>query len=185
VLLCSDSPLLAELQTSLSLRSCTLIALNRVSCEPIEEVANTNQRPWSAVDYSAFWQPRQHCHKVQPNWPENAPSALAMTRACPRALTKGSLHCLCENQSRWLWQLEGTAGLWACASLLEYWALPHRVRIDRLIWGLFRYQIFPQISLCKKKIPHHIKISAHAWSTKYRWNQKLIAQFCCTLRGWT
>jgi hypothetical protein len=39
-----------------------------------------------------------------------------------------------------------------------------------------------QIALCKKKILHHIKMSANAWSTKCRWNQKLIAQFCCTLR---
>jgi hypothetical protein len=44
------------------------------------------------------------------------------------------------------------------------------------------YPNSPQISLCKKKIPHHIKISAYIRSTKYRWNQKLIAQFCCTLR---
>jgi hypothetical protein len=49
-------------------------------------------------------------------------------------------------------------------------------------WALFRYQIYPQIPLCKKKIPHHIKMSAYIWSTKCRWNQKLIAQFCCTLR---
>jgi hypothetical protein len=25
----------------------------------------------------------------------------------------------------------------------------------------------PQVSLCKKKILHHIKIPAHVWSTKY------------------
>jgi hypothetical protein len=37
-------------------------------------------------------------------------------------------------------------------------------------------------STIKKEIPHHIKMSANAWSTKCRWNQKLIAQFCCTLR---
>jgi hypothetical protein len=43
-------------------------------------------------------------------------------------------------------------------------------------------QIHPQILLCKKEIPHHIKISANAWSTKCRWNHKLIAQFYCTLR---
>jgi hypothetical protein len=34
----------------------------------------------------------------------------------------------------------------------------------------------------QKKISHHIKMPAHAWSTKCRWNQKLITQFCCTLR---
>jgi hypothetical protein len=27
--------------------------------------------------------------------------------------------------------------------------------------ALFRFQNSPQILLCKKKIPHHIKISAH------------------------
>jgi hypothetical protein len=40
----------------------------------------------------------------------------------------------------------------------------------------------PLNSTIKKKISHHIKISVNAWSTKCRWNQKLIAQFCCTLR---
>jgi hypothetical protein len=34
----------------------------------------------------------------------------------------------------------------------------------------------------KKKILRHIKMSVNAWSTKYWWNQKLIVQFCCTLR---
>jgi hypothetical protein len=43
-------------------------------------------------------------------------------------------------------------------------------------------QIWVQNVLCKNKIPRHIKIPAHAWSTKCRWNQKLITQFCCTLR---
>jgi hypothetical protein len=42
--------------------------------------------------------------------------------------------------------------------------------------------ILSQIPLCKKKILRYIKISANAWSTKYWWNQKLIAQFCYTLR---
>jgi hypothetical protein len=51
-----------------------------------------------------------------------------------------------------------------------------------LALALFRSSILPQILLCKKKIPHHIKIPANAWSTKCRWNQKLIVQFCCTLR---
>jgi hypothetical protein len=34
--------------------------------------------------------------------------------------------------------------------------------------ALFSSQIHPQILLCKKKIPHHIKILANAWSTKCR-----------------
>jgi hypothetical protein len=37
--------------------------------------------------------------------------------------------------------------------------------------------------LCKKKKIHrHIKLAIHAWSTKCRWNQKLIVQLGCTLR---
>ena len=34
----------------------------------------------------------------------------------------------------------------------------------------------------KNKILYHIKLMVHAWSTKYRRNQKLIAQLGCTLR---
>jgi hypothetical protein len=48
--------------------------------------------------------------------------------------------------------------------------------------AMFSSSNSPQILLCKKKIPYHIKMPAHVWSTKCRWNQKLIAQFCCTLR---
>jgi hypothetical protein len=48
--------------------------------------------------------------------------------------------------------------------------------------ALFSSPNLPQISLCEKKISHHIKIPAYIWSTKCRWNQKLIAQFGCTLR---
>jgi hypothetical protein len=36
--------------------------------------------------------------------------------------------------------------------------------------------------LCRISILRHIKMPAHIWSIKYRWNKKLIAQFCCTLR---
>jgi hypothetical protein len=32
----------------------------------------------------------------------------------------------------------------------------------------FTFQNSPQILLCKKKIPHHIKMSANTWSTKCR-----------------
>jgi hypothetical protein len=39
-----------------------------------------------------------------------------------------------------------------------------------------------KFSTTKKKILHHIKILTHVWSTKCRWNKKLIAQFSCTLR---
>jgi hypothetical protein len=41
---------------------------------------------------------------------------------------------------------------------------------------------FLNLTLCKKKILYHIKLMVHAWSTKYRQNQKLITQFGCTLR---
>jgi hypothetical protein len=36
--------------------------------------------------------------------------------------------------------------------------------------ALFSSSNSPQIPLCKKKIPRHIKISANAWSTKCWWN---------------
>jgi hypothetical protein len=48
--------------------------------------------------------------------------------------------------------------------------------------ALFRYLNSPLNSTIKKKIPHHIKISAHICNIKCKWNQKLITQFCCTLR---
>jgi hypothetical protein len=48
--------------------------------------------------------------------------------------------------------------------------------------ALFRFQNSSLNFTMKKKILHHIKMLAHIWSTKCRWNQKLIAQFCCTLR---
>ena len=63
---------------------------------------------------------------------------------------------------------------------------PHsRVRSETVEFGgisSFRLLIFLNLTLCKKKIPHHIKLAVHAWSTKCRRNQKLIAQFDCTLR---
>jgi hypothetical protein len=49
------------------------------------------------------------------------------------------------------------------------------------LW-VWPYPYSPQILLCKKEIPYHIKMSVNAWSIKCRWNHKLIAQFCCTLR---
>jgi hypothetical protein len=55
-------------------------------------------------------------------------------------------------------------------------------RMQKIIEPLFSSLNSPQISLCKKKILCHIKMSANTWSTKCWWNQKLIAQFCCTLR---
>jgi hypothetical protein len=39
---------------------------------------------------------------------------------------------------------------------------------EKRVSALFTSQIFPQIPLCKKKILRHIKIPAHAWSTKCR-----------------
>jgi hypothetical protein len=81
-----------------------------------------------------------------------------------------SLNCVTSSSSSiayiWLWRTCRSA-----SASLHNLLRPH---LD--------HQIHTQISLCKKKIPHHIKILAHAWSTKCRWNQKLIAQFCCTLR---
>ena len=49
-------------------------------------------------------------------------------------------------------------------------------------WALFSFLILQILALCKKKISCHIKLTVHTWSTKCLRNQKLIAQFGCTLR---
>jgi hypothetical protein len=41
-------------------------------------------------------------------------------------------------------------------------------RTGRDLRPRLHFQIHPQILLCKKKIPHHIKIPAHVWNTKCR-----------------
>ena len=51
-----------------------------------------------------------------------------------------------------------------------------------LLWVCLVPFKFPTLILCKKKIPRHIKLAVHVWSTKCLRNQKLIAQFGCTLR---
>jgi hypothetical protein len=43
------------------------------------------------------------------------------------------------------------------------------------------FRVWSPNLLCKIPILRHIKILAHIWSTKYRRNKKLIAQFCYTL----
>jgi hypothetical protein len=48
--------------------------------------------------------------------------------------------------------------------------------------GLFRFPILPTKFTMQNFYFRHIKMSAHIWSTKCRWNKKLIIQFCCTLR---
>jgi hypothetical protein len=54
----------------------------------------------------------------------------------------------------------------ACDSTPPLGSVP--VSLPETPLGLFRSQILPQISLYKKKIPHHIKIPINAWSTKCR-----------------
>ena len=44
-------------------------------------------------------------------------------------------------------------------------------------WALFSSIKFPTLTLCKKKISRHIKLTVYACSTKCWRNQKLIAQF--------
>jgi hypothetical protein len=58
--------------------------------------------------------------------------------------------------------------IYRCRDVLLSEEKDQRVHGELLIWALFSYQILPQISLCKKKIPHHIKMPANAWSTKCR-----------------
>jgi hypothetical protein len=51
-------------------------------------------------------------------------------------------------------------------------------RDRRSTQAMFRLCLVPlnflNLALCKKKIPRHIKLMVHVWSTKYRRNQKLI-----------
>ena len=49
-------------------------------------------------------------------------------------------------------------------------------------WAMFSAHKIQTLALCKKKIFRHIKLAVHVWSTKCWRNQKLIAQFGCTLR---
>ena len=51
-----------------------------------------------------------------------------------------------------------------------------------LVRALFSCSQLSTLALCKKKILSYIKLVVHAWSTKCRRNQKLIAQLGCTLR---
>jgi hypothetical protein len=106
---------------------------------------------------------------------------------CPHRLHLLRIQPLWRGVRRWTWCGSGAAGASASRAAYRQRAAPRidprrgrRPRQDAS--GLFRSQIFPQIVLCKKKILHHIKMSAHPWSTKCRWNQKLIVQFCCILR---
>jgi hypothetical protein len=67
------------------------------------------------------------------------------------------------------------------AMLRQQWPIKRKDEARSGLDPKFPLQISSQIPLCKKKISRHIKILAHAWSTKCRWNQKLITQFSCTL----
>jgi hypothetical protein len=62
---------------------------------------------------------------------------------------------------------------WVCLFLLGFCSKGAERRSDdetllTCDLGLLVLQIQPQISLCKKKILYHIKISAYIWSTKCR-----------------
>jgi hypothetical protein len=58
----------------------------------------------------------------------------------------------------------------------------YRLLLSLALWPYLVPLKLLNLALCKKKILRHIKLAVHAWSTKCRWNQKLIAQFSCTLR---
>jgi hypothetical protein len=58
-------------------------------------------------------------------------------------------------------------------SLVEVWKLYRYLLSLHCSWNIrpcLDPKFSPQISLCKKEILHHIKMSANEWSTKYRWN---------------
>jgi hypothetical protein len=63
--------------------------------------------------------------------------------------------------------------------LKPYW---HSIYGHRAIRPCLDTKVWPPNSLYRISILRHIKISVYIWSTKYRWNKNLIAQFCCTLR---
>jgi hypothetical protein len=87
-----------------------------------------------------------------------------------------------EDTGAWVGAAAGAAAIGIePPSRRESW----RDLLTRESWlheALFSCPVLPQIPLCKKKILRHIKMSANVWNTKCWWNQKLIAQFCCTLR---
>ena len=56
------------------------------------------------------------------------------------------------------------------------------VQLNLFIQAMFSSHQTPEKCTMQKKILRHIKLAVHAWSTKCRRNQKLIAQFGCILR---
>jgi hypothetical protein len=85
------------------------------------------------------------------------------------------IHCfllLINNELHWIYILY---------ALVRYMCACERETALQLVWHCL-VPYFSLNSTIKKEISHHIKMPANAWSTKCRWNQKLIVQFCCTLR---
>jgi hypothetical protein len=81
---------------------------------------------------------------------------------------------------------------WRCWGPTCRWARPRRLRGSGRRDGVEKgsvqlgpclvLQIHPKFHYAKRRFPHHIKMLINIWSTKCRWNYKLIVQFCCTLR---
>jgi hypothetical protein len=86
--------------------------------------------------------------------------------------------------------LQGICGIWDASP----WSMPAQnlmcARSTAVVYPGFGTNMteteispnFLNLALYKKKIFCHIKLVVHAWSIKYRRNQKLITQFGCTLR---
>jgi hypothetical protein len=74
---------------------------------------------------------------------------------------------------RWTWvrATEASGALWILDAVYSCG--------QRALWAVFSST---KKTLCRKKIPRHIKLAIYAWSTKCRWNKKLIVQLGSTLR---
>jgi hypothetical protein len=97
-----------------------------------------------------------------------AGSIQSVTHMCLGAVVPGPLHCTLPNQ---IWK--GDTATQAHSTATAHGALH---------W--FGLCLLPKKKklLCEHKILRHIKLAIHAWSTKCRWNQKLIVQLGCTMR---
>jgi hypothetical protein len=94
--------------------------------------------------------------------------------------------CNIYNPPSWLKRVMLLKKKTSCEAVIKISIIPSRtgsfdsIRVASVTsWAVFSSS---EEVLCKQKIPRHIKLTIHAWSTKCRWNQKLIVQLGCTLR---
>jgi hypothetical protein len=105
----------------------------------------------------------------------NARSVMSCEEATPYIARV--MHCTCTKHARAIDVVT--------TYVYEWWVLFFfvlEISVPYVLDVSSRSQTLPPNSTMQKEDSHHIKISAHAWSTKCKWNKKLIAYFCCTLR---